>query len=306
LSHFWGSLQKVSNAVDKGTVTIGYSALAFIDLVSQKDILRKINKLPENDDEEREFISLWKQSVGVIQNFRVAFDSFYESFLNHSPLTPPKGVNVSADQIELVRRFLKCEIRKQCFSDSMIYYASMMETPERFPITGIHALLSGCAGVFLSALSFGYICRGGIEAGIAGEFFKGEVYGPALYHAYRLESEVAQYPRIVVGPSLVEYIDNETRRPPEDEASSLIRDMAQRCKNWLCVDLDGITILDYAGAAAQEVFPVLEGALEKAIKFATDEWKRFRMERNSKLAGRYFLLLNYLKDRSRRVRKNPQ
>lgn len=181
----------------------------------------------------------------------------------------------------------------------------MAETPERFPITGIHALLSGCAGVFLSALSLGLICRGGIEAGIAGEFFKDEIYGPALYNAYRLESEVAQYPRIVVGPSLVEYIENETRRPPEDEASNLIRGMAHRCESWLCVDVDSVTILDYAGAAAREVFPVLKGSIEQAIKFATDEGKRFRLEGNSKLAGRYALLLNYLNDRSRRVWQNP-
>jgi hypothetical protein len=293
--------RKVSTSERSESVTVGHFALAFIDLLSQKDILRKLNKLPENEDEQREFIGLWKQSVGVINNFRVAFDSFYESFLNHKPLQPPQGATVKREQIELVNRFIKCEIRKQRFSDSMIYYVSMAENPDQFPITGVHALLSGCAGVFLSALSLGFICRGGIEVGIAGEFFQGEVYGPALYHAYRLESEIAQYPRIVVGPELTGYINNETRRPREDEAGDLIRGMAQRCQDWLCIDFDGVTVLDYAGAAARKIFPSLRGSIETSIKFASDEWNKFQTEGNPKLAGRYFLLRNYLIDRLQRV-----
>ena len=152
-----------------------------------------------------------------------------------------------------------------------------------------HLFFGTLAGVHLSGWHRG--------PGIAGEFFKGEVYGPALYHAHRLESEVAQYPRIVVGSALVDYIKNETLRPLEHEAAELIRGMAKRCLKLLCVDLDGVTILDYAGAASRGMFPTLQSSIEPAIEFATREWQRFQKEGNHKLAGRYFMLINYLRSR---------
>jgi hypothetical protein len=88
----------------------------------------------------------------------------------------------------------------------MVYYASLSGTSKHIPIVAVYALLQSCAGVFLACLSQGFICRGGIEVGIAGEFFQNEIYGPALYQAHRLESVEAQYPRIVVGLELYRFI----------------------------------------------------------------------------------------------------
>lgn len=76
-----GKNRKTSEIETGGSVTIGHVALAFIDLLSQKDVLRKINKLPESEEEENEFIGLWELSVGTIMSFRVAFDTFYKSLL---------------------------------------------------------------------------------------------------------------------------------------------------------------------------------------------------------------------------------
>jgi hypothetical protein len=58
--------------------------------------------------------------------------------------------------------------------------------------------------------------RGAIAAGPALDLFKNEAYGPALLDAYRLETTVAEYNRIIVSVSLLEYLqylENPLRRP---------------------------------------------------------------------------------------------
>ncbi len=187
-----------------------YYALAFVDILNQKSELRKIKKLPTNEQEKSEFISQVKNTFGVVQLFRTSFDSFFQSFLKSGPL---QTTGLNREQIESMNRFRNPNLNKQLFSDSIIYYASLENTSQRFAITNVQALLAGCASSILSTLSIGLACRGGIEAGIAGDVFKNEIYGPALYQAYRLESEVAKYPRIVVGSELRSYIDFESKIP---------------------------------------------------------------------------------------------
>lgn len=48
--------------------------------------------------------------------------------------------------------------------------------------------------------------RAGVEVGLGTELDNGEIYGPVLYKAYELESKVAEYPRIVVGKELINYL----------------------------------------------------------------------------------------------------
>ena len=77
----------------------------------------------------------------------------------------------------------------------MIYYVSLMEMPDRL-LLQVSSVYVGLCRHILMGLSEGIICRGGIEVGMAGEFLVGEIYGPALYQAYQLESERAQYPEL--------------------------------------------------------------------------------------------------------------
>jgi hypothetical protein len=281
-------------------VNIGFYALAFIDILNQREKLSKITKLPENESERNDFIQKWKETFGVVQAYRDMFDSFFKSFTEEESTFPP---GISMEDRNFMRRARKTEIKKQLFSDSMIYYTSLEERPDRFSITGIHTILSGCASTFFLTLSKGLVCRGGIEIGIAGEFFKGEVYGPALYQAYQLESEVAEYPRIVVGNSLLEFIGSEMATAGDDPDSSVRRGMAKKCREYLISDVDGVAILDFAGSATREIFPTLKEAIHPALAFAKSEWNRFRKEGKTKLARRYYLLHNYLLSRKQSVWK---
>jgi hypothetical protein len=132
---------------------------------------------------------------------------------------------------------------------------------------------------------------------IAAEFFKGEVYGPALYQAYHLENELAQYPRIVVGDEFCNYLADEMNWPGQDVDARHRQSWGRDCVSWITTDFDGARILDYAGEAMKKTFPKLQSSIESAVKFTYKEWQKFLATGNTKLAGRYFMLYNYLESR---------
>lgn len=282
----------------KKTFHIGYHCLAFIDILNQKEALRNIHELPETEGEKAAFLDQWREAFGTIDVYRSSFDTFFKSHTSPSQVKLPK---LNKEKLKLMKRFLNYEIKKQLFSDTMIYYVSMMDHPNRLAVTGIYTLLMACAGTFLTTLSGGLICRGGIEAGVAGEFYKGEIYGPALYHAHRLESEVAKYPRIAIGTKLCQYIEAELGNPEQSLTDQYRKTTAQKCKNWLSIDVDGTPILDYAGPAARNTFPQSGELVDNALRFVDAEWNKFQKEANAKLAERYSLLHNYLATRKREV-----
>ena len=148
-------------------------------------------------------------------------------------------------------------------------------------------IIIGTAWIFITTLSIGIVSRGAIETGIAAEISKDkdEIYGPALYHAHNLESEVAHYPRIVIGDTLCEFIASEVQRSIQDTGDKMRYLTAKSCSNWTCKDIDGVPILDYIGPEAKEVFPDLAGTIDNALKFVEKEWHKFQKEGNSPQGG---------------------
>ncbi len=76
------------------------------------------------------------------------------------------------------------------------------------------------------AFDFDMLIRGGITFG--GLFHQDRVVvGPAMIEAYRLESRVAKYPRVVISPELLRWLPDKER------------------PRWLVLDEDGVWHLDY-------------------------------------------------------------
>lgn len=284
----------------KRKITTGYYSLAFIDVLSQRDKLSKITAIPDNDEQKENFYEQWRETFGVVDEYRIMFSKFFDTFSNYKP---PKIPRLTPEQAKMLKRLMKSEIKKQELSDSMIYYVPLMERPDRLSISSIHSLLSGCAGTFLIGLAEKLICRGGIDVGIAGVFFGGEIYGPALSRAYLLESRLAQFPRIVVGDEFCKYILSEMNCQGDGVDAAHRRMWAKDCADWIIIDVDGAQILDYAGPVTKRVFPKLQSSVDLALKFASEEWKKFREQGDVKLAGRYYMLWNYLATRREQVWK---
>jgi len=68
---------------------------------------------------------------------------------------------------------------------------------------GLMNLLFHARAILFRLLKMGFLVRGGIARGLAFHD-QGMIFGPAMLEAYRLEREVAVYPRVVLEPSIVE------------------------------------------------------------------------------------------------------
>jgi hypothetical protein len=85
----------------KTPIETSFYCVAFIDVLNQTEVLRRISKLPESEDEKKRVTDLWRQSVGRIRLFRRLFDKYFAPFLNYEPPSIPGST--SAD-VERMRR----------------------------------------------------------------------------------------------------------------------------------------------------------------------------------------------------------
>jgi hypothetical protein len=95
--------------------------------------------------------------------------------------------------------------------------------------------------------------RAAIELGIGTELENGDLYGPIRAEVFNLEDKDADYPRIIVGNRLFEYLTSFSEGRPRilcktDRELRGSRDTAATCLKMIGEDPnDGLRILDYLG-----------------------------------------------------------
>jgi hypothetical protein len=276
-------------------ITISYYAILYMDVLNQREKLSKIDKLPETDEEAKHFIDMLKDTYGVIDGFERLFESYLSQTRSlKAPLNIPEVYR------EGLKRAFGSRIGKTLFSDSMLYYVSLNEETGAIPTIRVLDLMFAASCVLAGALAAGHPSRGGLDVGIAATFPRVGIYGPGLYKAYSLESQVAQHPRIVIGSELLNYLNSSAQTPGQDKESALKRTFAQKCLSLIYIDTDGASALDYAGKAVRELHPDWKEVISEAVQYAQVEWERFKKEGDHKLAARYFCLLRYLIDRQKK------
>jgi len=137
----------------------------------------------------------------------------------------------------------------------------------------------------------------------------GEIYGTALERAYVLESEVAKYPRIVIGDELWKYLNavlaefEKSTKPMAQSVTAIVRAI----QKMIATDSDGKRILDYLGEFVfrNSVPAHVDEAIRPAYEFVLSEQKRLTAK------GKYCLrvemsLSSVLVAKSRRLRRCRQ
>ena len=163
------------------------------------------------------------------------------------------------------------------------------------PLNGVFATLYGIAGLSLIALTMGVALRGGIEVGLAIEIYDDEVYGRALSDAYTLESTVAQYPRVVVGKAVQDYLEGFKTRSGSSRLEIGVRDHATNCQRFITTDpVDGQPMIDFLGRGMRDIGKTptrkLAPRAHAMVKTTVDEMSKTG---ETKLRTRYERLLQY-------------
>jgi hypothetical protein len=273
--------------------------VAFLDLLDQKDRLRKLDRLPESQEELDAAISTLRGTLGVVLDIRSKLRGFVEK---HTSVTLDDDSRVPPERRHLAKITLRMHYFGLADSTVLAVPLGYPEAPHEVH-TAIRAVLAAVGAMMLDALSLERPLRGGIALGpgIQVEPDGGEVYGPGPVEAYFLECRKAEYPRVVVSAPLKEFLEATVKEDPEGDEAHLAQTMARNSLAKLGVDSDGLPILDWLGPGFSTPAFVndskLRASVERAFAFARGERDRFTVCGNEKLVGRYDNLLRYMETR---------
>jgi len=270
--------------------------VVYYDLLGQKEALRKIPSLPVSETEEGQFVESVKKSVGKVLTIRRTFKSQFDATLAYEPntdLVPP----------EHRKEFIesqKTNLHYYGLSDAFVIAVPlMMENEYCTSMNGIFSALTATCGTMLLLLPQKILCRAGIDVGVGVQIDDREVYGPALERAFRIEAELAEYPRLVVGQELWAYLSWVENQKHQTRFGLFAAKTAKQCKNLMVQDTDGRIILDYLGENVKEAFgdEMDKDVVAKAWNFVNKQHIFQIKNGNEKLASRYFRMIRYFKSR---------
>jgi hypothetical protein len=287
--------QKTEEKKTQGPTHMAWYVVAFLDVLGQQGVLSEITALPNVEIQEE--VDAFKQKVAEIYRplygleafFKASIKPFIEGAINEAAYSPPEQA--------LLKQLRSTPIFYRHFSDSLIIHIPLSYNTGKFQCHAICGILNATAVTFLSCLVYSWAIRGGIELGLAMDIEEGEVYGPALARAHRLESRVAKYPRIVIGEELVRYLQTVAGQKVITEEEKAHAHLAKRSLRMLAVDDDGCTFLDWLGTDIRSTFQKRKELVCTAYNFIIKESVKYKESRNSKLGFRYTLLRNYIESR---------
>ena len=265
-------------------------------LTGQRDALRGQTLLPSfaTDDERLKLHGLLRKSVGAIVRLQAQAQELLDGILRENPDSPLRAQLSSEEQV-VWDDMQATHIKMQKWSDGLMPFVCLGDTEIKCQVNGIFGIFGLAGFLCLIGLATHQPIRGAIEVAWGVELHEQELYGAAVARAYELESEVAQYPRIVVGPEAVKFLQVHASNPHQDPYSRNDQQLAKMCLEMLVQDVDGHWLLHYLGesfqqAVSHDTHPALHGA---ARAFILEQLLTHQANQNTKLAFRYSHLLQY-------------
>lgn len=266
--------------------TLGHHLVAFVDVLGQRDKFRSL-RLPTNADKEALVAKILADTAGHVLRLRRLFKSQFETF--ESGLTHP----------DLAKQLVRPKFVG--FSDSFVMSVPLRNNNgDLIPVATIYSTMTAASIVMLSSLAWKHALRGGIDVGLATEIGPDEIYGTALERAYVLESEDAEYPRILIGDSLWGYLNAALTEFKKHQIgmSRALAAITEKLMGFIGLDTDGKRILDYLGAVKDLMTEVeKEHIVLPAYEFILAEQKRHIVAGNEKLIHRYADFRAYFESR---------
>ena len=284
---------------DDHEATFGYYMIGVFDVLGQSGTLREHSGMPLSNDhvERQRVVHDLKKTAGVVLGFRCLFKKFFEGAAQHTGRADSLPAPQRAEMLATMTSNVIC----WGVSDS-IFVAVPLAWPRHpaAPVADVFRSLLAAGSMWLLGLSTNHPIRGGMEIGTGIDIEPGEIYGPALESAYRLESTVAKLPRIVVGPECVKFLKAVRRSGSvSDVRSKLAASMAELCFPMLRQDTDGNTVVHGLGKAMLEQtrdVPDFRDHFSRAHNNVRARCRHFRDAGDGKLTSRYETLLAYFNE----------
>jgi len=274
----------------------GYFVVGLADILGQREWLLAYDDPPPAGLKNREKVKeLRLKTLSPVRAFRKDFhDQFfsYEKTISNSPLnciTGPVGAFLDSLGSE--------PIGVHPFSDLVALSLPLESRRRTVPMEGVFLMIATSGMASLCSLYRGHPVRGGIELDLAWPIVHhgalSEIYGPALAKAYHLESRLADYPRIVVGHNLCDFIELNAKLPDPSDPNRIYADLTRRllvtdddCQMVINPYSDWYRVEDREGKHRR--------IAEHCVAFAINEHKKFESQNNAKLTVRYARLTAFI------------
>ena len=269
--------------------------ISFIDLLGQREAVRGQGLLPiiKTEADDAAFHSILRDIIRPILQLQRDAEVMAGAAVANSD--SPFRMSLTEEKRALWDELVKKRVKTQHWSDGIIRFICLGSQEIVCPLNGIFEIfcLSGSHCFF--GLARRRPVRGAIDIAWGVELCPGELYGPVVASAYEIESEVAQYPRIVVGHRVVAFLEVYRANTSQDLSSRVNHEIAELCLNMLVQDVDGHWIIHYLGDTFKWAMTQANhnDLYEKARSFAIEQLEASRKSFNGKLAFRYSHLINY-------------
>lgn len=277
------------------TLNIGNYCVSFIDILGQRAAMRGEGLLPNfaSEADEKSFKETLKKTVGSIASLQRHAEEMLAAIepnsQSHLRASLSVGDQAKWDEMQVTK------LTNQYWSDGLVSFCCLGDKAVRCHVNGVFHLLATAGALCLFGLAGKRPIRGAIEIAWGVELNLGQLYGPAVARAYELESEVAQYPRVVVGEETVKFLQLHQANKLHDPFSRVDQEMAEVCLGMIGRDFDGHFIVNYLGIEFQTAVSNTAHIYlySKAKEFVLAQLAEHRNNRDTKLALRYARLLDY-------------
>lgn len=272
-----------------------YWAIAFIDLLGHKRDMLGVSYVPDaNSPEQMErFMAAYHEAYHKLEAFHKSALLLKEIASRDEPTT----IRLTTERQKAAWRSVAGpQMKHQRFADGDVFCISLEDWKEHAPVTSIYNMIAGCGTMILSCLSAKISIRGGLDIGTGMEMWSEEVYGHSACSAYILESEIAQYPRIVVGPTFLHYLYGVRDSAETSDKAEYEKKLAVMCLRMLAVDVHGAWFIDYLGELFKEFYDASGHDVKSvfdAYEFVLAQNEKWEKAGNVKLASRYDMLREY-------------
>jgi len=190
---------------------------------------------------------------------------------------------------------LRGRVTTQRWSDGLVSFVSLGDPDIKCPLNGVFNIFATAGSLCFMGLASGNPIRGAIDVAWGVELQPGELYGAAVARAYEIESVYAQYPRIVVGPRAIGFLEAHKNNKENDVYSGNNRALAELCLSMLAQDVDGLWILHYLGEEFRQAVTYRhhDEFYSRAWKYVEEQLRMHQKSGSSKLAFRYSHLQDY-------------
>jgi hypothetical protein len=249
------------------------------------------------EDESKRMAELINGTYEEVERFRKLFTDTFDSMKNAIFNYPRMDTLLPGEQA-VVKKIANGMCKLRSFSDLVIFYAPFDISDELITRAWISSMLSAYTCVSILEFRTGIFFRGGIEIGAGAELGNGDLYGPVLNKAHRLEKKVADYPRVVIGKKLSDFIQSEGQASDAGVfLNSALARAKDLCKGLVCQDDDGQVIVDYLGEKAVELNTFSDSKACSFVKEGKtkieDLLNEYKKKGDQKLVERYKRLLAY-------------